>query len=74
MEVAWRSKELIVNIQSLLNKCNIESVEFIPRELNGVVDRITKNALKNPVVSLFHRGLVFPSWLVEATSVSDLSC
>lgn len=55
----WRYKELLEKIRSHIISCNDAKVEYIPRHLNRVVDKLGKFALRNPAVMLFHKGWSF---------------
>lgn len=71
--VSWRIRERIETLRRRVACCTTAKVEYIYRDMNSVADEIAKFALTNPVISLFHRGLDLPNWLVEAAAASDLS-
>lgn len=63
--INWRFNTTIKTIRGYLKECYSVRLEIIPRQLNLVADKLTKFALRNPGVSLFHKGLPLPNWLEE---------
>lgn len=70
--VNWRHKEHIWKIRQLVSQCCNAQVTCISSDVNEVGDTIAKSTLKNPSVSLYHKGLEMPTWLVKAASASEL--
>ena len=64
-EPNWKLKDSYDNLKDLLSHCPTTEVDYIPRNLNFVADALANFVLQNPSLSLFHRGMQLPSWLME---------
>lgn len=67
----WRLREHVLEIRRQIRSCSSIQLEYIPRNLNKLADKLEKFTLRNPVVSLYHKGLELPKWLVEAADAID---
>lgn len=69
--VSWRVREQIEGIQNLLRRCPANWLEYTNRSLNPMAYELAWFALKNPSISLFHRGMDLPNWVAEAATASN---
>lgn len=67
----WQLREHVLEIRRQIRSCSSIQLEYILRNLNKLADELQKFTLRNHVVSLYHKGLELPKWLVEAADAID---
>ncbi|XP_039132528.1 uncharacterized protein LOC120269260 [Dioscorea cayenensis subsp. rotundata] len=72
-EVGWRHVHSFLHLRELLQLSNHPSVEVIPHQWNRIAAALAGHSISFPHLSLFHRGLEKPKWLMELISHAGFS-
>ena len=66
----WRLLNLTNNLKHIVEKMGNPKVEVIPRDWKFLADDLARKGSLSPTISLFHRGLDLPRWLMR--TIEDL--
>ena len=73
VETDWQFLEALNNVKRLLHLLQNTTIHYVPRDLNTIAEALANYRRLNPGLSLFHKGLQLPNWLMDITKNAALT-